>query len=84
MGVLMPSSILMLWKVGKAERGVRQAERGMAESSEGKGGKVGMMGVLSWASFGRAECGRVVVVAMVSSFVECLCGEIEGEDSRWR
>ena len=46
-GVFTPSSILMLWKVGKAERGVRQAESGMAESSEGKDGNVGLMGVFS-------------------------------------
>lgn len=44
-GVLTPSSILMLWKAGKAESGVRAES---AESSEGNvDGKVEVSGVLS-------------------------------------
>lgn len=61
MGVLRPSSVLMAWKGGKAERGVR-AERGMAESSEGR--RVVGRGVLSKASLGR-EDGRWAVAILL-------------------
>lgn len=62
-GVLTPSSILILWNAGKAERGVR-AERALSSPEKVLDGNSYLVGVWSWASFGRAECGRVAVAIL--------------------